>query len=261
MSGSHRTPARPSLTSRGKLVAVLTTATLAGVVTVGYFALFPGRAPAFVRSAMASVGIADPPPPSIPPPVCPLTGVEPRGEVPHRPALAIKVENHPEARPQASLNDADVVVRGAGGRRIHAVHRDLPLRPLGPGRAGSERQDHRSGLPSPARRAVVRILGRRSGRDAASAAFRARRRQLQRRLGRVPQGSEPHRSAQPLHEHRGTLEGGQGFGHQARTALRLRRVVERQGEGLLDRPSPVLLGRRRRLDVEPTRPRVAPLAR
>lgn len=110
MSGSHRTPARPTLTGRGKLVAAVTTVTLAAVVTFGYFALFPGRAPAFVQQAMASVGIADPPPPSAPPPVCPLTGVEPRGEVPHRPALAIKVENHPEARPQASLNEADIVV-------------------------------------------------------------------------------------------------------------------------------------------------------
>lgn len=139
MSGSHRTLARATLTSRGKLVAVLTTATLAGVVTVGYFALFPGRAPAFVRSAMASVGIADPPPPSLPPPVCPLTGVEPRGQVPHRPALAIKVENHPEARPQASLNDADVVVEepveGGYTRFIvifHCGHSDR----VGPVRSG-----------------------------------------------------------------------------------------------------------------------------
>jgi hypothetical protein len=42
--------------------------------------------------------------------VCPLTGVVPKsGRVPDRPALAIKVENLPEARPQAGIESADVV--------------------------------------------------------------------------------------------------------------------------------------------------------
>lgn len=140
MSGSHRTPARATLTGRGKLVAAVTTVTLAGVGAFGYFALFPGRAPAFVRSAMASVGIADPPPPSPPPPVCPLTGVEaPRGNVPNRPALAIKVENAPEARPQAALNEADVVVEepveGGYTRFIAIFHCDRSDR-VGPVRSG-----------------------------------------------------------------------------------------------------------------------------
>jgi hypothetical protein len=45
-----------------------------------------------------------------PEPVCPLTGQTPKsGKVPDRPALAIKVENLPEARPQAGLESADVV--------------------------------------------------------------------------------------------------------------------------------------------------------
>jgi hypothetical protein len=139
MSGSHRTPARPTLIGRGKLVAAVTTVTLAGVVTIGYFALFPGKAPAFVRSAMASVGIADPPPPSPVPPMCPLTGVEPRGEVPHRPALAIKVENHPAARPQASLNDADVVVEEpveGGYTRFIAIFHCAGSERVGPVRSG-----------------------------------------------------------------------------------------------------------------------------
>ena len=140
MSGSHRTPARPTLTGRGKRMAVVTTLALAAAVTVGYFALFPGQAPAFVRQAMASVGIADPPPPSPPPPVCPLTGVEaPRGEVPSRPALAIKVENAPEARPQAALNEADVVVEepveGGYTRFIAIFHCDESDR-VGPVRSG-----------------------------------------------------------------------------------------------------------------------------
>jgi len=41
---------------------------------------------------------------------CPLTGVErPSGKVPDRPALAIKVENLPDARPQAGIENADVI--------------------------------------------------------------------------------------------------------------------------------------------------------
>jgi hypothetical protein len=45
-----------------------------------------------------------------PPATCPLTGVQPKsGKVPDRPALAIKVENLPEARPQAGIEAADVV--------------------------------------------------------------------------------------------------------------------------------------------------------
>jgi len=44
------------------------------------------------------------------PEVCPLTAIEPKsGEVPDRPALAIKVENLPDARPQAGIESADVV--------------------------------------------------------------------------------------------------------------------------------------------------------
>lgn len=45
-----------------------------------------------------------------PPPVCPLTGATPPGgSVPNRPALGIKVENAPEARPQSGLGTADIV--------------------------------------------------------------------------------------------------------------------------------------------------------
>ncbi len=44
------------------------------------------------------------------PATCPLTGFKPAsGEAPYRPALAVKVENLPEARPQAGLQAADVV--------------------------------------------------------------------------------------------------------------------------------------------------------
>jgi Protein of unknown function (DUF3048) N-terminal domain/Protein of unknown function (DUF3048) C-terminal domain len=45
-----------------------------------------------------------------PPPICPLTGLRPKqGSVPNRPALAVKVENIPVARPQTGLSFADII--------------------------------------------------------------------------------------------------------------------------------------------------------
>ena len=42
--------------------------------------------------------------------LCPLTGLPaPGGHVPHRAAVAVKVENLPEARPQYGLDKADIV--------------------------------------------------------------------------------------------------------------------------------------------------------
>src|SRR6266545_4852484 len=46
---------------------------------------------------------------SPPPPECPLSGLDPSGAVPVRPALAVKVENLPAARPQTGLSWADIV--------------------------------------------------------------------------------------------------------------------------------------------------------
>jgi hypothetical protein len=43
-------------------------------------------------------------------PVCPLTGLAPSGgAVPQRPALAVKVDNYPDARPQSGIDEADIV--------------------------------------------------------------------------------------------------------------------------------------------------------
>lgn len=45
-----------------------------------------------------------------PPPTCPLTGqAAPGGHVPQRPAMAVKIDNYPAARPQSGLDKADVV--------------------------------------------------------------------------------------------------------------------------------------------------------
>ncbi len=59
---------------------------------------------------------AAPPPTSAAPPAttpsgppCPLTGQPTANGVPQRPALAVKVDNYPDARPQSGLDKADVV--------------------------------------------------------------------------------------------------------------------------------------------------------
>src|SRR5438874_3556687 len=73
------------------------------------------------------------------PPTCPLTGVAPHHAVPDRPALAIKVENLPEARPQAGLERADIVyeepVEG-GITRFIAVYQCHDANRVGPVRSG-----------------------------------------------------------------------------------------------------------------------------
>ncbi|WP_308123762.1 DUF3048 domain-containing protein [Modestobacter marinus] len=71
-----------------------------------------------------------PPPPPPPPPVLwPLTGIE-SGPVPPRPALAVKIENSVDARPQTGLGAADVVweevVEGGITRFVAVYHSTLP---------------------------------------------------------------------------------------------------------------------------------------
>lgn len=97
-----------SMTRRWKAALGAATVALGVVLALGYFALNPSRAPAVVRSTLSSIGLIEAGPPPVP--TCPLTGLAaPRGEVPDRPVLAVKVENYPDARPQAGLNAADVV--------------------------------------------------------------------------------------------------------------------------------------------------------
>lgn len=94
-----------TLTRRGRWTAALTGVALVAAVVLGYLVL-TGRAPAFIQRAAAGVGIGDP----SSPPMCPLTGrPAPHGAIPDRPVLGIKVENLPEARPQAGLQNADIV--------------------------------------------------------------------------------------------------------------------------------------------------------
>ncbi|HZR15308.1 MAG TPA: DUF3048 domain-containing protein [Acidimicrobiia bacterium] len=70
------------------------------------------------------------------PPVAPLTGLpDPTGASAHRAALDVKVENTPQARPQAGLDRADVVydeVVDGGITRFLAIFQSTDTDPVGP---------------------------------------------------------------------------------------------------------------------------------
>jgi Protein of unknown function (DUF3048) N-terminal domain/Protein of unknown function (DUF3048) C-terminal domain len=83
-----------------------------------------------VAAPSSSTAAPSPPPPPPPPPVrWPLTGVESGGPI-DRPALAVKVENSAEARPQSGLAEADLVweqvVEGGITRFVAVYHSTLP---------------------------------------------------------------------------------------------------------------------------------------
>jgi hypothetical protein len=61
------------------------------------------------KSASTGGGSPSPSPTAPIGPPCPLTGLPSSGNVPQRPALAMKVDNYPDARPQSGLDKADVV--------------------------------------------------------------------------------------------------------------------------------------------------------
>ncbi|WP_233491651.1 DUF3048 domain-containing protein [Blastococcus sp. TBT05-19] len=96
-------------------------------VTAG-LALTTGCAPEVSQAATPTTTTPAPPPP---PPTFPwpLTGVATTDPV-ERPALAVKIENSPESRPQSGLNSADVVweevVEGGITRFVAVYHSTLP---------------------------------------------------------------------------------------------------------------------------------------
>lgn len=81
------------------------------LVTILLAACSQAKAPQPRPQAAAEEKAEPPPPPEPPKPVlCPLTGREvPAGMDINRPALGIKIDNHPRARPQAGLETADIV--------------------------------------------------------------------------------------------------------------------------------------------------------
>lgn len=122
-----------TLTSRGKKVAAAVAAVGIGLGAPAVL-LASGKAPEPLRRIAQDIGVVPEDPPT-----CPLTGVEaPGGKVPQRPALAIKVEESPDARPQAGLAAADLVyeqpVEGNITRLIAVFHCDRAAR-VGPVRS------------------------------------------------------------------------------------------------------------------------------
>jgi hypothetical protein len=97
-----------ALTRRGLAVSAVAAVVLIGGAVAGVLALGGnGGVASTSKDDTGGTGHGGTFPP--PPPKCPLTGIDPSGSVPARPALAIKVENLPVARPQTGLSHADVI--------------------------------------------------------------------------------------------------------------------------------------------------------
>ncbi len=98
-----------SSSQRGWIIAVVAAAVLvlgAGIALAATSSGGGAKKPA--RSAAPNIPVSAPTTASGP--VCPLTGLPaPGGKVPQRPALAVKIDDYPDARPQTGLNDADIV--------------------------------------------------------------------------------------------------------------------------------------------------------
>jgi hypothetical protein len=112
-----------SLTRRGRItlglsiLLVLIAGGVGAVMALGGRDILPG-----VGLPGGSNGGQTTPPP---PPECPLSGINPDNGVPSRPALAVKVENLPSARPQTGLSWADIVYEEpveAGITRFIAIY-------------------------------------------------------------------------------------------------------------------------------------------
>ncbi|MFF2453598.1 DUF3048 domain-containing protein [Isoptericola sp. NPDC058082] len=111
---------RPSRTRRAAALTVAAVLALA--------ACSSGGSPSPVVTPGSTADKGAPPSPTMPS-AWPLTGVR-SDEVAARPALAVKIENAPEARPQTGLEDADLVweevVEGGITRFVAVYHSRIP---------------------------------------------------------------------------------------------------------------------------------------
>ncbi|MGY1722796.1 DUF3048 domain-containing protein [Blastococcus sp. SYSU DS0533] len=86
--------------------------------------------PAAPVAAPTTTPTPAPPPPPPPPVLWPLTGLDSAGAYAERPALAVKIENSVDARPQTGLNAADLVweqvVEGGIPRFVAVYHSTVP---------------------------------------------------------------------------------------------------------------------------------------
>ncbi|RBY91074.1 DUF3048 domain-containing protein [Blastococcus sp. TF02A-30] len=105
-----------------------TTRALGAIAAVAALALTTACGPKAAEpvAAESSTPAPPPPPPTFP---WPLTGVETTAPV-QRPALAVKIENSVDSRPQTGLNQADMVweevVEGGITRFVAVFHSQLP---------------------------------------------------------------------------------------------------------------------------------------
>ncbi|GIG22204.1 hypothetical protein Cch01nite_29280 [Cellulomonas chitinilytica] len=128
-------PSAPTGASARLLVAALTSAAVLALAACGGEASAQPTVPAPVTEAPVIEAAKAAPPTPVVPPRWPLTGVAAAGEVPVRPALAVKIENSGEARPQTGLEQADVVweevVEGGITRFVAVFHSQVPAE-IGP---------------------------------------------------------------------------------------------------------------------------------
>jgi hypothetical protein len=116
---AHRRTTNPAA---GRRPWAITAATILGIASFA----FAGAG----GDAIAAVAAPEPPGPS------PLTGLP--GPAPGRPALVVKIDNAPKARPQIGLNQADVVVEEmveGGITRFAAIFHSQDADPVGPVRS------------------------------------------------------------------------------------------------------------------------------
>jgi hypothetical protein len=98
-----------ALTRRGRaLSALIVAVVVVGAVVVGIVAFGSTKKTPSADGTPGGSPSSTPTTPA-PPPICPLSGLRARPSVPNRPALAVKVENLPIARPQTGLSWADIV--------------------------------------------------------------------------------------------------------------------------------------------------------
>ncbi|SKC46991.1 DUF3048 domain-containing protein [Krasilnikoviella flava] len=124
MTATPRLPRPPR--ARSAVVRGVVVLALGAVVTLGACSSGGSPSPTVTPSSTADKGA--PPQPAVPS-AWPLTGV-PSDDVAARPALAVKIENAPEARPQTGLEDADLVweevVEGGITRFVAVYHSQVP---------------------------------------------------------------------------------------------------------------------------------------
>lgn len=108
--------------------AVWSATVVAGLLVLAGCGGAPADAPTRTVPAVGDAAKGVPPSPAVPP-AWPLTGV-PSDDVAVRPALAVKIENLPQARPQTGLDSADIVweevVEGGITRFVAVFHSKTP---------------------------------------------------------------------------------------------------------------------------------------